>query len=154
MSHQREEMILSNNKSIPRPFHPPKLTEEEWCDFRIDYETGMTLKDIAAKYFCDPRTVRRCILQNRSSESIGKQVAPTRLEPYIDHVAELYQQQIRDQETEKAISGICKISSFITKKLKEEGYQGGERTVRNYLRQKHPITVEKDFQKGQNHDQD
>ena len=36
----------------------PDLPEEKWSDFRKDHEGGMTLKAIAEKYMCDPRTVR------------------------------------------------------------------------------------------------
>jgi hypothetical protein len=43
----------------------------------------MTLKQIAEKYHCDQRTVRTCILLNKSSGDLGKQNAPTKLQPYI-----------------------------------------------------------------------
>ena len=49
----------------PRQAFPlPALPSEEWCDFRKDYEAGMTMKSIAEKYMCDPRTVRNHLRSN------------------------------------------------------------------------------------------
>ena len=144
MSMNDEPIIFPRKKSISRPFQPPVIPQEEWCDFRIDYEAGMTLKDIADKYICDSRTVRKCILLNRSSKHIGEQIAPTRLYPFTDKIEELYA-TYKENEKQKAHSaGICRISSFITEELRKEGYQGSERTVRNYLRQKYLIFISKD----------
>lgn len=37
---------------------PNSVPHSDWCDFRIDYESSMTLQQIGEKYCCDPRTVR------------------------------------------------------------------------------------------------
>ena len=66
----------------------PDLPQEEWCDFRWDYESGMTLKQIAAKYICDPRTVRQSLLRNADSRCIGHRRAPTILDPYLSIISE------------------------------------------------------------------
>ena len=133
---------ISKSENIRRSFQPPAIPKEEWCDFRVDYENGMTLKDIADKYFCDPRTVRKSILQNHSSHSIGKQYAPTRLSAYTERIEELYH-ILTQQNLDAHPNGICKISIQITELLRSEGYNGSERTVRNFLRQKFPITIQK-----------
>lgn len=70
----------------------PPLPPERWCDLRKEYEGGMTLKAIAEKHYCDPRTVRRLIMQNRNSAEIGKQTAPTRLSFYAGRIEELLQE--------------------------------------------------------------
>ena len=110
-----------------RRLNLPDFPQEEWCDFRRDYESGMTLKQIAEKYICDPRTVRQSMLRNTESSCIGHRRAPTILAPYLSIISEFANQN--------ADSGsICRISRELTGQLREAGYTGSERTVRNYLR--------------------
>ena len=116
-----------------RPSPLPDLPPEDWCDFRIDYEAGMTLKEIARKYMCDPRTVRKCIRLNQSSTEIGRQNAPTKLTHWIESIDSLYAEYSQINPA----PGICRMSSLITERLKALGYTGSERTVRNYLRVKY-----------------
>lgn len=110
-------------------FHPPGIPPEKWCDFRIDFESGMTLKQIAEKYFCDQRTVRNCIIMNKSSYDLGKQYAPTKLQPYEEQIQTLYAQYTSEDHP-----GITRISRLITETISQSGYRGSERTVRNYLK--------------------
>ena len=49
----------------------PDIPKEQWSDFRTDFENGMTLKDIADKYHCDPRTVKTALPLNRGSSDFG-----------------------------------------------------------------------------------
>ena len=93
----------------------PDLPEEKWSDFRKDHEGGMTLKAIAEKHVCDPRTVRVFLSLNKSSQEIGRQRAPTILSPWLSQVEQLYQEYSRDGE------GICQISRKITLALKQCG---------------------------------
>lgn len=72
-------------------FQLPEIPRGCWCDFRRDFESGMTLKSIGIKYHCDQRTVRSCIILNKSSAELGRQYAPTKLEPYIPEIERLYQ---------------------------------------------------------------
>lgn len=125
-------------------FNPPTIPEEMWCDFRQDYEAGRSLKEIAEKYFCDPRTVRRCIMVNKSSSDLGRQTEPTKLAPYIGQIEILFQEYLadsakstRDSTAISGTSGICRISKEITVHLQTLGYTGCERTVRNYLRNRY-----------------
>ena len=104
----------------------PHILRDEWCDFRIDFESGMTLKDIAAKYHCDPRTVRSAIANNRCSAHIGKWTAQKKLEAHLDAI-----EKVLDRTT--SIKSLSKLSQQITSEIQQEGYSGGERTVRNYL---------------------
>ena len=60
----KEKKIIYNRTTQNRRLNPPDIPEKEWSDFRCDYESGMTLKMIAEKYFCDPRTVRKSIMTN------------------------------------------------------------------------------------------
>ena len=112
------------------------IPESEWCDFRRDYESGMTLKKIAEKYFCDPRTVKRCIRENKPSSRLGKQTEPTKIAGFTDLIDSRYWQIVSDKKNASKKAGICEISEIITTEIKKEGYSGGERTVRDYLRKK------------------
>lgn len=132
---EKQIIIQSKNK---KPFKLPNIQKEYWCDFRIDYEAGMTLKAIAEKYFCDPRTIRQCIIENKSSDELGKQMKPTKLAPYYQQVEDLYYWHVDSGSPAFAGNkGICKISREITEVLKTYGYTGSERTVRNYLKNKY-----------------
>ena len=106
----------------------PAIPEDRWCDFRREYESGSTIKSIAGKHFCDPRTVRLFLQLNRNSSEIGRQRAPTILAPWLSDIQGLYRYYSSEG------MGICQISSKITCLLKQRGYTGTERTVRNYLR--------------------
>lgn len=140
----KEKKIIYNRTAQSRRLHPPELPAGEWCDFRQDYESGMTLKQIAEKYICDPRTVRKCILANKPSSDLGKQTEPTKLVAYIDRIDSLYNDYILVQQLYKKNSGICDISRRITAVLQEEGYTGSERTVRNYLRRQYQFVTDPD----------
>lgn len=144
-------------------FQLPEIPRGCWCDFRRDFEAGMTLKSIGIKYHCDQRTVRSCIILNKSSAELGHQYAPTKLEPFIPEIERLYQilsrggipqsaeqsiahkadsspQQLTSQGTQtyaSVIPGITRFSRLITQKIAEFGYTGSERLVRNYLRAKY-----------------
>jgi len=112
-----------NKRKIPTPNDIPP---DKWCDFRIDYESGMSLNQIAEKYFCDSRTVRAAIIQNRSSDSLGRRNAPTKLSSYEDRITSLLSRN-------NNYRSIHQMSMEITKQLRNAGYSGSERTVRNYL---------------------
>ena len=111
----------------------PDIPRDRWCDFRREYEAGMSLKAIAAQHICDPRTVRRLLLLNKGSEHIGQQHAPTVLDPWVP----LIQEQL--QTLPEGSVGICTASRAITARLRQDGYTGSERTVRNYLRSRYHI---------------
>lgn len=106
---------------------PSSVPHSDWCDFRIDYESGMTLQQIGEKYCCDPRTVRTCIIKNRSSQDLGRKSTPSILKPFHQEIARIIREQ-SDSET-----SIYSLSCLVTKKLRNSGYAGSERTVRNYL---------------------
>ena len=124
---------IIHNQSYRYSFHPPDILPDRWCDFRKDFEAGMTLKDIGAKYLCDQRTVRQCIILNKSSLDLGRQFAPTRLAPYVEQVNALYHRLSHSDEPASDY-GIMELSRQITRIIAADGYQGSERTVRNHLR--------------------
>ena len=142
-----QEVIYSNKESGSRlKFQPPDLSPEKWCDFRQEYESGLSLKAIAQIHLCDPRTVRICIIHNRGSQELGRQTAPTKLAPFaemIDTLLQKYSASEPDCKPSKTLvkrkTGICALSQMITLDLKKIGYSGSERTVRNYLRNKYMI---------------
>jgi len=137
---KEKKKIIYNRTAQSRRLHPPELPADEWCDFRRDYESGMTLKQIAEKYICDPRTVRRCILANKPSSDLGKQTEPTKIAAYADQIEVMF----LDISYDRNVHGICDISRRITAVLQEEGYTGSERTVRNYLRRQYQFVTDQD----------
>ena len=140
----KEKKIFYNRTAQSKRIPLPDLPEGEWCDFRCDYELGMTLKDIAEKYFCDPRTVKRCIFANKSSGELGKHMEPTKLAAFSEQIDSLYWEIAEAQEILKKKFGICDISRKITAELVLEGYTGSERTVRNYLRSHYQFVMDPD----------
>lgn len=142
MKHMCKEKTITYNRTTQRGrlSSVREIPESEWCDFRRDYESGMTLKTIAEKYICDPRTVRRCILTNKPSADLGKQTEPTKLAAYADRIEVLFLNISHDRN----VQGICDISRKITAVLKEEGYTGSEWTVRNYLRRQYQFVTDPD----------
>ena len=134
----------------------PEIPSDEWCDFRLEYEQGKTLKQIATDYHCDPRTVRKSLLLNQGSNDIGKQNCSKKITAFVPRINDLYQKYTGTNDSEnrfpdtdnKAVGsgnhlpskeahikecGICGISRLITEQITAEGYTGSERTVRNYL---------------------
>ena len=124
------------------PLQLPDLPPEQWSDFRREYETNKdtTLKDIARKYHCDPRSVRKHLLLNKGSADLGHQLQPTKLSPYLNEIDQMY-----EAYTKASVKpyGICQISKKITETIRAAGYTGSERSVRNHLREKYYITKER-----------
>lgn len=123
-----------NSKTKPgkrKLYIPNDVPAEQWCDFRIDYEAGMTLHAIAEKYLCDSRTVRNAIIHNKSSNELGRKTTPTILANYESRIRELI------AETGTDFTTLYQLSRHITSTLEQEGYHGSERSVRNYL-SRHP----------------
>lgn len=129
-----KEKIVDNRTRQRGHLPLPYIPEGEWCDFRRDYETGMTLKKIAEKYYCDSRTVKSCILNNKSSTELGSQKKPTKIAAYVDLINSEFLRIVSGQSFISEGSGICEISEMITGVIEQQGYDGSERTVRNYLR--------------------
>jgi len=129
-----KEKIIDNRTRQRGHIPLPDIPESEWCDFRRDYESGMTLKRIAEKYYCDSRTVKSCILNNKSSTELGSQKKPTKIAAYVGRIDTEFRMIVSDQNYISEGLGICEISERITAIIKQTGYDGSERTVRNYLR--------------------
>lgn len=73
-----------SSKTTPRRssarFTLPDLPREQWCDIRTSYiEKNLTLSELAEIYRCDSRTIRTCLIRNKSSKSLGKKSTPTRI---------------------------------------------------------------------------
>lgn len=121
-------------------FQPPDLPESEWCDFRKDYESGMTFVEIGARYYCDPRTVKACIIHNKPSTMLGRHSIPSKLEPYCETVDRMISELTgQNQPSRRNISAV---TQKIFQVIRAEGYSGCERTVRNYIdKQVKSITI-------------
>lgn len=61
----------------------PDIPPSNWCDFRIDYESGISLNQLAIKYNCDHRTVRNAIIKNKNSCDIGARTTTQKLSKFI-----------------------------------------------------------------------
>ena len=132
----KEKTITYNRTTQRGRLSVRDIPESEWCDFRRDYESGMTFKEIAKKYCCDPRTVKSCIRDNKPSSRLGEQTEPTKIAGFTDHIDAQYWQIISEKKNSSKKVGICEISRIITDEIWKKGYTGGERTVRDYLRKK------------------
>ena len=77
----------------------PDLPEAKWSDFSKDHEGGMTLKAIAEKYMCDPRTVRIFLMLNKNSSEIilpAKEEFFEALENFRDPNKSIYRDEFED----------------------------------------------------------
>lgn len=121
----------------------PDIPKEQWSDFRADFESGMTLKDIAVKYHCDPRTVRTALPLNRGSNDFGKWTSPKKLEAHIDSISKVLCSTAQ-------FKSLSNLSQHITSEIQKVGYTGGERTVRNYLYTRPEVKALLETQQEQN----
>lgn len=115
-------------KRQPHKFILPDIPRQEWCDYRREYEAGLSLRAIAERHFVDPRTVRSGLVHNIGSDGLGRRHAPRKLS--------IYENQIRTMlpALSEKTDSLIEISRQITSHLKEIGYTGSERTVRNFIR--------------------
>lgn len=123
--HDRPDGSKSN---IKRRIECPNIPPEEWCDYRRDYESGLSLECIAEKYCCDHRTARNAIIKNKSSCDIGKKTTPRKISEYTKEIDRLIILYCKDHKL-----SMLRLSTQITAELKKSGYPGSERTVRNHL---------------------
>lgn len=94
--------------------------------------------EIAEKYFCDPRTVKSCIVYNKPSDRLGKQSVPTRLSPYCGYIDDYLTKPETIQTLQQSRLNISALTRDIFHILQVHGYTGCERTVRNYVCSKLP----------------
>ena len=104
----------------------PKIEDGKNSDIRLDYESGMSVVLLAEKYCYDPRTIRRALYYNLSSNEIGKQLKPKKTDCFKTQIKKYW------DELEKHESMLA-ASRNITERLRKLGYDGSERTIRNYL---------------------
>ena len=139
--------MQSHKRSSVR-FSLPDLPQSQWCDMRRAYiENNLTLSELAKIYKCDARTVKACLIRNKSSGALGKKSTPTRIDPFRDDLQELLTRHL--EKLPEDIHSIYQLSRHLLPLLKECGYRGSERTLRNYLHL-HPA-VRALFEKGQHH---
>jgi hypothetical protein len=86
---------------------------------------------LAEEYMCDPRTVKACILRNKSSSSLGKKSVPTQIDLCKDEIRETLGKTLPDLP--ETVHSIYQLSNYLLPILREQGYKGSERTLRNYL---------------------
>ena len=144
------------DKTVPRRsaarFTLPDLPRNQWCDIRTSYiEKDLTLSELAEIYRCDSRTIKACLIRNKSSKSLGKKSTPTRIDLCRNELQDLLRQHLR--ELPEDVHSVYQLSCYLLPLLKERGYSGSERTLRNYLHAN--PSVKAIFEKGiTTHDQD
>ena len=105
------------------------IPESEWCDLRVEYvKNGKSVAEIAQERGCVVRTVSRLIKENRSFSELGRKRTPNKMDGY----QAIIEEQLKSGRFQ-GILLITTISSEITGILESKGYQGSERTVRDYL---------------------
>ncbi len=114
-------------------FTMPDIPREQWCDFRVDLvENGMSLTDIAAKYYCDPRTVRSCIQKNKSSIALGKKSTPPRIQSSESVIRKILLEHI--DQLPDTVNTSYGLSCYLYPFLQAAGCSYSERTLRDYLK--------------------
>ena len=141
-------MTNSNTKRSSARFTLPDLPRHQWCDIRTAYiEKNLSLSALAEIYQCDARTIKSCLIRNKSSGALGKKSTPTRIDPFKEDLQDLLTRHL--QQLPEDIHSIYQLSRHLLPLLEECGYRGSERTLRNYLHL-HPA-VRALFEKGQHH---
>ena len=115
-------------KRQPHKFILPDIPRQEWCDYRREYEAGLSLQAIAERHFVDPRTVRSGLIHNIGSDGLGRRHAPRKLSIYENQIRAMLPPLLEKTDS------VTALSRQITSHLKEIGYTGSERTVRNFVR--------------------
>ncbi|MDL2317952.1 hypothetical protein LJC74_02495 [Eubacteriales bacterium OttesenSCG-928-A19] len=116
-SHQRRLII---HDDIP---------ETEWCDLRVEYiHGGKSVAQIARERGCEARAISRLIKENRSFSELGRKRTPGKIDGYHAYIEE----QLKSGRFQSMLL-ITTVSGELTGILKGMGYQGSERTVRDYL---------------------
>ena len=106
------------------------LTETHRCTFRLLHDAGMSTYEIAEKYGCDRRTVSRLIRENREFDEIGKwQSGKKTLSEYTGLINEICRSDL------SSYPSLFSFSTHVLSVLRDHGYTGSERTIRNHLRQ-------------------
>lgn len=138
-------MTNPNPRRSSARFTMPDLPKSQWCDIRTTYiEKNLTLSELADIYKCDARTIKACLIRNKSSSALGKKSTPKRIDPYKDDLQILIAQHL--QQLPEDVHSIYQLSRHLLPLLKEQGYRGSERTLRNYLHT-HPA-IKALFEKG------
>lgn len=102
----------------------------KWSDARRAYYIeGKTLAQISLEQFLDTRTIRRLILYNLSFNDCGKHTAPKQTSNYEDIIVRSLCTGLFAKH-----SAIMGVSTKIFEYLKTIGYEGGERSVREYIK--------------------
>ena len=104
-------MTTSNPRRSTARFTMPDLPRHQWCDIRLKARKSAPL----------------CIRK----KSIGKKSTPTRIDLCRSELKELLSLHL--QELPEDIHSVYALSSHLYPLLKEKGYTGSERTLRNYL---------------------
>ena len=106
-----------------------KIPESEWCDVRVEYiKDGKTVAEIAEERRCGERTISRLIKENRSFSSIGRKRTPSKIDGYQITIEDL----LRGAEF-KDVSQVMLLSKALYEIICPLGYEGSERTLRDYL---------------------
>ena len=141
-------MTVSNPRRSTAKFTLPDLPRHQWCDIRLTYiEKNLTLSELGDIYKCDARTIKACLIKNKSSGSIGKKSTPTRIDLCCDELKHLLASCISDLPDD--IHSTYGLSRHLYPFLKERGYLGSERTLRNYLN--NDPAIKSIFEKGEIH---
>ena len=141
-------MTTSNPRRSTARFAMPDLPRHQWCDIRLTYiERNLTLSELADLYKCDSRTIKACLIRNKSSKSVGKKSTPTRIDLCRSELKELLSSHL--QKLPEDVHSVYALSAQLYPLLKERGYTGNERTLRNYLH--NDPAVKSFFEKGTKH---
>ena len=117
-----------------RPHRKVRITdnipESEWCDARAAYLLAdKTVQEIADEQGCEARAISRLIRENRSFSELGKKRTPSMVDGFQDTI-----EQMLRSESFADMRQITIVSKHLLEMIGPLGYQGSERTLRDYLK--------------------
>ena len=96
---------------------------ESWMDIRSDRQKGMSYAELARKYHLDPRTAKKYAESDtRPVYSLSK-VKPSKLDPNKEQIVQWLEEAPYSAER-------------ILEKIREQGFEGGDSIVREFVRNK------------------
>ena len=89
-------MTNPNPRRSSARFTLPDLSKSQWCVIRTTYiEKNLTLSELADIYKCDARTIKACLIRNKSSGALGKKSTSTHIDPFKDNLQSLIEQHLQ-----------------------------------------------------------
>ena len=122
-------MSIENRNRYRRLRLTDKIPEDEWSDARVEYIINKkTVAEIAGEQGCEKRAISRLIKENRDFSALGKKRTPYKVDGF-QHIIEVL---LKNEDFGDAAQ-VMTVSESLFAMLSPKGYEGSERTLRDYL---------------------